>query len=127
MPSQIPECVKNYKKIKIVYHKDVIPEEYLPTYNSGVIELFLWKIKGLSEHYIYVNDDMYPIGELSKDDFFDEDGKRRVKDAYREIAVLNISREEAAEFSIKTRKKAPQQSHIMEVLADFRRLSSISC
>ena len=56
--------------------------------------------------------------------FFDEDGKRRVKDAYREIAVLNISREEAAEFSIKTRKKAPQQSHIMEVLADFRRLSS---
>ena len=31
--------------------------------------------------------------------FFDEDGKRRVKDAYREIAVLNISREEAARFS----------------------------
>ena len=45
--------------------------------------------------------------------FFDDAGKRKVKDAFREIAVLNIPRDDAEEFSVKTRKRAPQQSHIM--------------
>lgn len=56
--------------------------------------------------------------------FFDDSGKRKVKDAFREIAVLNVSREEAVSFSAKAQKIAPQQAHIMEVLADFGSLSS---
>ena len=79
MPSQVPDCVSKYENVKIIYHNEIIPEEYLPTYNSGTIELFVWKIPGLSEHYIYANDDIYPIAELTKDDFFDEEGNPKMK------------------------------------------------
>ncbi len=56
--------------------------------------------------------------------FYDDSGKRKVKDAFREISVLNITREEALDFCSKNGKRAPQQAHIMEVLADFQSLVS---
>ena len=56
--SQIPKWL-NTNKVKIVYHKDIIPQELLPTFNSTTIEMFLGNIDGLSEHFIYGNDDMY--------------------------------------------------------------------
>jgi len=60
--------------INIVLHEDIIPEKYLPTFNSTTIEMFLCKIKGLSEHFIYFNDDMFPVMPHSMNDFF-IDGK----------------------------------------------------
>lgn len=66
------------KDIVIVYHKDFIPVEYLPTYNSTTIEMFLHKIKGLCEHFIYTNDDMYAMRDMKPEDFFTEDGKVKV-------------------------------------------------
>ena len=36
-------------KLNIVNHKDYIPKEYLPTFNSNVIELNLHRIEDLSE------------------------------------------------------------------------------
>ena len=56
--------------------------------------------------------------------FFDDSGKRKIKDAFREIAVLVIPREQAEEQAVKMRKRAPQQAHILEVLADFKSLAS---
>jgi hypothetical protein len=51
--SQIPKWLNtNHPKIRIVLHKDIIPEEYLPTFNSTTIEMFLKNIPGLSEHFI---------------------------------------------------------------------------
>ena len=41
-PSQIPEWLDT-SKVKIVYHKDFIPEEFLPTFNSNVIELLRYR------------------------------------------------------------------------------------
>ncbi|MBP1677720.1 MAG: glycosyltransferase [Bacteroidetes bacterium] len=61
-------------KIKRVDHKDIMPEEILPCYNSGVIELFLYKIEGLSEHFIYANDDMLINRSVSPDTFFTDEG-----------------------------------------------------
>lgn len=69
--SQIPTWLNiNHPKLKIVYHSDYIPEKYLPTYNSNVIELFYNKIKGLSNQFIVANDDMVAIRPLTKDNFF---------------------------------------------------------
>ena len=53
-----------------VYHKDFIPSTFLPTFNSTTIEMFLWNINGLSEKFIYANDDMLPTGQLKPSDFF---------------------------------------------------------
>ena len=71
--SQIPQWI-NRDNVKIVYHKDFIPEEFLPTFNSTAIEMFIWNIPGLSEQFLYTNDDIMPVGPL-KDTFFFEDGK----------------------------------------------------
>lgn len=56
--------------VVIVLHKEFIPGQFLPTFNSTTIEMFLWNIKGLSEYFIYANDDMLPTGELKPSDFF---------------------------------------------------------
>ena len=57
--------------VNIVYHKDFMPDEFLPTFNSRAIELYMYKIPGLSERFIYGNDDMFPVSELKETDFFE--------------------------------------------------------
>ena len=47
--------------VKVVYHNEFIPGQFLPTFNSTTIEMFLWNIKGLSEKFIYANDDMHQL------------------------------------------------------------------
>lgn len=58
------------KKLKIVYHKDYIPNEFLPTFNSSTIELFIPFINCLSENFIYINDDMLFTKLNTIEDFF---------------------------------------------------------
>lgn len=68
---QKPEWLdENNPKINLVYHEDFIPLQYLPTYNSVVIERYLHKIPGLTEHFVYFNDDFYIIDHVGKDRFF---------------------------------------------------------
>ncbi len=57
-------------KIHLVRHEDFIPQQFLPTYNSVVIERYIHKIEGLSEHFVYFNDDFYIINDVSKERFF---------------------------------------------------------
>ena len=72
-PSQVPVWV-NQDNLTIVLHRDIIPEDYLPTFNSTTIEMFLHRIPGLDEQYLYFNDDMFPVSECKETDFF-RDGK----------------------------------------------------
>ncbi len=64
--------------VVIVYHEQFIPYQFLPTFNSTTIEMFLWNIPNLSEYFIYANDDMLPIGKLEPSDFF-SDGKIKIE------------------------------------------------
>ena len=57
-------------RIHIVYHKDIMPKKFLPTFNSRAIEMFLHRIPGLSDYFIYGNDDMIPLSPLKESDFF---------------------------------------------------------
>ena len=59
-----------HPKLKLVTHKEFIPKEYLPTYNSAAIELNLHRIEGSSENYLYFNDDMYLIRDSRPSDFY---------------------------------------------------------
>lgn len=67
--SQVPEWV-NRDEVNVVLHKDIIPAEYLPTFNSNTIEMHLHRIADLDEEYIYFNDDIFPVGECRTEDFF---------------------------------------------------------
>ena len=60
----------NHPKLKVINHEDFIPSSYLPTFNSHTIELNLYRIKGLSDQFVYFNDDMYLIDKVKPDDFF---------------------------------------------------------
>lgn len=67
---QVPKWLRENDKLIVVFHDDYIPEKYLPTFNSNVIELFMHRIKGLSEHFVYFNDDMYIVDDVNVNDFF---------------------------------------------------------
>ncbi len=69
--SQVPKWA-NTENLKIVLHKDIIPNEILPTFNCNPIELHLHNIEGLDEEYIYFNDDVFPVLDCKPEDFFRE-------------------------------------------------------
>ena len=62
---------KECSKLVVVKHEDFIPAEYLPTFSSVSIELNLWRIKDLCEHFVYFNDDMFLTKPVNPTDFFD--------------------------------------------------------
>ncbi len=57
-------------KLHIVRHEDFIPEEYLPTFSSHPIELNMHRIPGLSEQFVYFNDDFFLTAPVKPTDFF---------------------------------------------------------
>jgi hypothetical protein len=59
------------EKVRVVYHKEFMPGWALPTFNSCSIEMFLHRIPGLSERFLYGNDDMFPVSPLTEEDFFE--------------------------------------------------------
>ena len=75
---QVPKWLRtDHPKVQIVDHRDIIPEEYLPTFNSHVIESCIHRIPDLSEHYVYFNDDVLVLRPLTARDFFTENGLMR--------------------------------------------------
>lgn len=67
----IPEWLNiDNPKLNIVNHKDFIPNEYLPTFNSNTIELNLHRISNLSDKFVYFNDDVFITKKVKKEDFF---------------------------------------------------------
>lgn len=62
-------------RISWIDHSEIMKEEALPTFNSHAIESCLHKIKGLSEHFIYFNDDFVLLKPTSRASFFDPLGR----------------------------------------------------
>lgn len=58
--------------IRIVDHKEIFEgyEQYLPTFNSINIANMLWRIKGISNRFVYFNDDIFLVREVKPEDFF---------------------------------------------------------
>lgn len=72
---QIPKWLNtDNPKLNIVDHKDFIPAENLPTFNSNAIEVNLHRIESLSEQFVLFNDDMFLTKKVEPTDFF-IDGK----------------------------------------------------
>lgn len=67
--NQTPVWLCSSDFITIVDHTEIIPKSYLPTFNSTVIEAHIHNIKPLSEHYLYLNDDVL-IGKECTPSFF---------------------------------------------------------
>ena len=72
--NQVPVWLDtSHPKVQIVDHTEIMPPECLPCYNSVIIEHHLHKIPGLSEHFLYANDDMYFNKPVTPETFFAKD------------------------------------------------------
>lgn len=65
----------NKTPIEIVDHKVIFRdyESNLPVFNSRAVETCTYRIPGLSENYVYFNDDFFLIRPIEKSDWFVED------------------------------------------------------
>lgn len=63
---------ENKVPIEIVDHTVIFRgyEQYLPTFNSLSIGQMLWRIPGLSENFLYFNDDIFLVSENKQSDWF---------------------------------------------------------
>jgi hypothetical protein len=73
----LQQDVQNYfpgraDSIKIVDHQEIFRdyEQFLPTFNSTSIETMLWRIPGLSENFVYFNDDLFLLRNIKPEDWF---------------------------------------------------------
>jgi len=59
-------------KIRFAFHSEIFEgfESVLPTFNSLAIESMMWRIKGLSERFMYFNDDVFLTAPLRPEDVF---------------------------------------------------------
>lgn len=65
------------ERLIFVHHSEVFDNgDHLPTFNSMAIECHLHRIAGLSEHFIYFNDDCF-LGQDLTPDYFYSSGRLR--------------------------------------------------
>jgi hypothetical protein len=56
---QVPDWLRASDGLTLVDHRDLIPAQALPVFDSGHIESYLHHIPGLAERFIYLNDDVF--------------------------------------------------------------------
>jgi len=70
---QAPDFLKlDHPKIHVVKHSDIIDPKYLPLFNSMPIEACIHHIPGLSENFLYLNDDCFFGNYMSKDEVYNK-------------------------------------------------------
>jgi len=59
-PNQVPVWLNtDNPRIKVINQDDIIPEEGNPTFNSFLMEMYLDRIPGITERFVYLNDDYF--------------------------------------------------------------------
>ncbi|MCC6414299.1 MAG: Stealth CR1 domain-containing protein [Opitutaceae bacterium] len=76
----IPDWLRrDHPRLRVVHHDEVgAPAGVLPTFNSNVIESLLHLLPGLSDRFLYFNDDYFLGEDLAPGDFFAPDGRMKV-------------------------------------------------
>lgn len=83
--NQTPEWLDvNNSKVTVIDHKQIIDKQYLPIFNSNVIDWNIDNIPNLEEQFVYFNDDTLLNRKLKPEDFF-IDGKPRDSRLYTDL------------------------------------------
>lgn len=64
----------SHPQVTVVDHRDILPADALPTFNSHAIETALHRVPDLAEHFVYFNDDMLLGRPLRPEAFFSSAG-----------------------------------------------------
>jgi len=68
----------SHPRIRIIHHDEIIDPQYLPTFNSNVIESCIHRIPGISDYFLYMNDDFLFGRPVAVEDFITDDGRIRI-------------------------------------------------
>jgi hypothetical protein len=73
---QVPTFINtSHPRITIIPHATIFPNHsHLPTFNSVSVEAHLHRIPGLSEYFLYMNDDWFLLQHMYPYDFVTPDG-----------------------------------------------------
>lgn len=86
-----PSWLVEDERIRIVPHTEIFPDHSaLPTFNSHAIEACLHRIPGLSENFLYFNDDVFLGRDAELGDFFTMAGL--VKSRFSPVSVVAADR-----------------------------------
>jgi hypothetical protein len=78
--NQVPEWLDtDHPKVTVVSHHEIWSDEgTLPTFNSHAIEAHLHRIEGLTEHFVYFNDDVFLGRDCAPEMFFEANGIQHI-------------------------------------------------
>jgi len=78
--NQFPDFLDEFGgRVQVISHDEIMGSKVTrPTYNSHAIESVLYKIKGLCEHYLYLNDDFIIASPACPADFFTPQGQAKL-------------------------------------------------
>ncbi|WP_223830329.1 stealth conserved region 3 domain-containing protein [Nocardiopsis quinghaiensis] len=90
---QCPEWLRSdHPRVRVVDHKEIFSDpSLLPVFNSHAIESQLHHIEGLSEHYLYLNDDVLFGRPLSAAKFFHPNGIARLNPSTYRFGLSPVS------------------------------------
>ncbi len=115
--SHVPEWLKvDCPKLRIVNHRDYVPAEYLPTFNCQPLELNLFRIPDLSEHFVYFNDDVLLARPVKPSDFFSGGKPLHTGVAY---PYINRDNEVPTYLFFNTYGAANKKNNIQECMKKF--------
>ncbi len=83
-----------HPRLRWIPHQAILPYDCLPTFNSHAIETSLHRVPGVTENFIYLNDDFFVLDDLSPADFVNENGTLNAN--LEEQAVVNAPPDPAA-------------------------------
>ena len=76
---QVPPWLDvEHPMINLVDHRELLPPDAVPTFNSHAIETVLHRIEDLSEHFLYFNDDFFLGQPIRPERFFTGAGSTAV-------------------------------------------------
>lgn len=120
---QVPEWLDtNHPKVTVVDHRDIFTNpSVLPVFNSHAIESQLHHIFGLSEHYLYMNDDLLFMRPVTPELFFTGSGLTRF---FPSTAPLDMSPVSARDLPVlsaaKRGREFMQSEHSRTVTNKFK-------
>jgi hypothetical protein len=94
---QRPDWLVDHPMVSLVDHRDILPAEGLPTFNSHAIEASLHHIDGLAEHVVYFNDDMLVARPLRPETFFHPNGLAKVFQSGARVPVVENPQTQAVD------------------------------
>ena len=99
-------------KIEIIHHSQIIPNEILPLFNSTSIEYFIYRIPGLSEHFLFANDDMFVNDNLSPSFFF-KDRLPIMRMIYNPLIKYKLKLKKALNINVNTYRLAIENAFML--------------